>query len=76
MRNEPWIAWRVQGNGPSNTRKGYAAAVCGKAANGGRSTRKGYAAAVCGKAANGGRSTRKGYAAVLRISHPPLRGNA
>ena len=45
------------GNGPPNTRKGYAAAVSGKAANGGRSTRKGYAAAVSGKAANGGRST-------------------
>ena len=34
--NRPWVTWRFRESGPPSTRKGYAAAVSGKAANGGR----------------------------------------
>ena len=35
-KNGSWVAWRFRESGPPSTRKGYAAAVSGKAANGGR----------------------------------------
>ena len=35
-RNGPRVTWRFRESGPPSTRKGYAAAVSGKAANGGR----------------------------------------